>query len=58
MILRPLVLSVFDFLNKSAFFLTILKRTYITGYCSFIHSTVHTEHGPFLGKVKTGDFGN
>ena len=54
MILRLLVLSVFDFLNKSAFFLIILKRIYITGYCSFIHSTVHTEHGAFFGKSQNG----
>ena len=31
---------------------------YITGYCSFIRSTVHTEHGTVLVKVKTSEFGN
>ena len=46
------------YLNKSAFFLIILKRIYITGYCSFIRSTVHTEHGTVLVKVKTSEFGN
>ena len=57
MILRPLVLSVFDFFNKSAFFLLFWSVYILPGTIHSYTRQFTLNMALFLVKVKTGDFG-